>query len=163
MPTIDIPGKICPHCGGVRWKIEYQKKPTKADPNKRIIRYRCSVKGDERSKRWVEKNPDRWKSYCKRKKPDGYWRTPKMRERHRLKAKRESEAASDNFIKATIMKSVEGISRSDIPQKLIDITRKHLLLTRQLNQLENEKAKKGKQKSQTLKNGKTRTLRRNRI
>ena len=26
MPTIDIPDKICPHCGGTSWKIEYRKK-----------------------------------------------------------------------------------------------------------------------------------------
>ena len=143
MPTIDIPDKICPHCGGIRWKTEYRKRPTKNDPNKRIIRYRCSVKGDERNKKWVKKNPDKVKmrqlSRAKVLTANGYWKTPKMKERYRLKAKRQSDAASDNFIKAMIMKSVEGISRSDIPQKLIDITRKHLLLVRQLNQLENEK------------------------
>ena len=156
MATIDIPDKICPHCSGIRWIIEYEKKPTKVNPDNRIIKYRCVVRAKERHRRWTERHPDRWKSYCIR--PNGYYRTPKMKEHYRLKAKRESEGAHDNFIKAMIMKSVEGISRSDIPQKLIDITRKHLLLTRQLNQLENEKAKKGKQKSQAIKNGKTRTL-----
>ena len=143
MPTIDIPDKICSCCGGTRWKTEYRKRPTKDDPNKRIIRYRCSVKGNKRSNEWMKKNPDKVKMwYLSRDKvrtANGYWRTPKMKERHRLKAKKQSDAASDNFIKTKIMKRVEGISRSDIPQKLIDITRKHLLLVRQLNQLENEK------------------------
>jgi hypothetical protein len=158
MPTIDIPDRICPHCGGTKWSTEYRKKPTKANPDKKVIRYRCAIRGKERYDKWTENNPDKWKSYTRRQKLDGYWRTPKMKEYYRLKAKRESETASDNFIKAMVMKSVEGISRSDISQKLIDITRKHLLLIRQLNQLENEKAKKGKQKSQALKGGKTTTL-----
>lgn len=152
MPTIDIPDKICPHCGGTKWRTEYRKRPTKANPDKKVIRYRCVIRGKERSDRWTENNPDKWKSYTRRQKLDGYWRTPKMKEYFRLKAKRESEAASDNFIKAMIMKRVEGISRSDIPQKLIDATRNHLLLTRQLNQLQNEKEKQQTTKQQTITN-----------
>jgi hypothetical protein len=141
MPTIDIPDKICPHCGGIRWVLENRKKPTKSDPNKRIIRYRCVIRGKERYIRWVENNPDRYKSYSSVKKPDGYYRTAKMKEHYRLKAKRESDTLADNFIYREILKSpyMKGLKRSDIPQKLIDVTRKQLLLTRQLKQLQNEK------------------------
>jgi rRNA maturation protein Nop10 len=138
MATIDIPDKICPHCGGTKWKTEYRKKPTKADPDKKLIRYRCAVKGKERLDRWSENNPDRWKNYPKRKKPEGYYKTPERREQARLKAKKESDNLEDNFIYRMILTRhhKDELKRSDIPQKLIDLKRKQLLLTRQLKQLE---------------------------
>ncbi len=143
MPTIDIPDKICSHCGGIRWVIEKEKRPYYIR-----TRYRCATKEKERHDLWVKKNLDKIKSYSRKKqqRPEGYYKTSKMKEHYRLKAKRESETLHDNFIKNKIMKSVEGISRSDIPQKLIDITRKHLLLIRQLNNQKNEKAKQERQK-----------------
>ena len=138
MPTIDIPDKICPHCGGIRWRTEYRKKPTKTDPNKKLIRYRCVVQSQERVDRWIKNNIDKYKSITRNrnKKRVGYYTTPEFKEYYRQRAKRESSTASDNFIKAKIMKSVQGISRSDISQKLINVTRKHLLLTRKLKQLQ---------------------------
>ena len=138
MPTIDIPDKICPHCGGTKWRTEYRKKPTKADPDKKLIRYRCAVKGKERHDRWAENHPDRWKSYSNRKKPEGYYKTPKELERARLKAKRESDNLEDNYIYRMILTRHhrDELKRSDIPQKLIDLKRAQLLLTRQLKQLE---------------------------
>jgi rRNA maturation protein Nop10 len=150
MPTIDIPGKICPHCGGTRWKTENRKKPTKANPEKRIIRYRCAEKSAEREKRWRDNNLDKIQEYwriCSREKnkertESGYWMTPKMRERYRIKAKRDSDTLPDHFVRNIIVqvnnstKSNIKLTSSDIPQKLIDIKRKQLLLTRQLKQLE---------------------------
>lgn len=136
MATIDIPDKICPHCGGTKWKTEYRKKPTKADPDKTLIRYRCAIRGKERLDRWAENNPDRWKSYPKRNKPAGYYKTPERREQGRLKTKRESDNLEDNFIKRMIMGNLKDISRSEIPQKLIGIKRTQLLLSRQLKQLQ---------------------------
>jgi hypothetical protein len=135
MPTIDIPDKICPHCGGTKWRTELRKKPTQANPDKTVIRYRCTIGGKERYDRWAENNPGKWKSYPKQKRPAGYYKTPKRREQARLKTKRERDNLEDNFIKRIIMGNLKDISRSEIPQKLIDIKRKQLLLTRQLKQL----------------------------
>ena len=150
MATIEIPDRICPHCGGIKWKTEYRKKPTKANPDKKVIRYRCVKKGNERSAKWQLNNPDKVKEhsnrYKKERRANGYYKTPKERERSRLKAEIESGSLHDNFIKKKIMRSVSGISRSDIPQKLIDITRKHLLLIRQAKQLEDEKTKQERKK-----------------
>ena len=147
MATIDIPDKICPHCGGTKWKTEYRKKPTKANPDKKVIRYRCAKKGDERNVRWKLNNPDRAREHsarhCKNRRAKGYYKTPKEQERARLKAKRESDTLADNFIYRTILSSsdMKDIKRPEIPQKLIDIKRKQLSLTRKLKQLENEKGK----------------------
>ena len=150
MPTIDIPDRICPHCGGTKWKTEYRKKPTKANPEKRTIRYRCAEKSAEREKRWRLNNLDKIQEYCrirsrekdKERTASGYWKTPKMRESYRIRAKRKSETLPDHFVRNMIVqvnnkaKSNIKLNSSDIPQKLIDIKRKQLLLTRQLKQLQ---------------------------
>jgi len=44
MPTIDIPDKICPHCGGIRWIVYSEKAPTKDNPDKRRTKYTCWIK-----------------------------------------------------------------------------------------------------------------------
>ena len=51
MAIVDIPARVCPHCGGTRWSME----PTKTG----FVRYRCPVLALERRKRWKEKNPER--------------------------------------------------------------------------------------------------------
>ena len=50
MAIVNIPEKVCPHCGGTRWAIE----PGKTG----FVRYRCPVLAQERRKRWKDKNPD---------------------------------------------------------------------------------------------------------
>lgn len=140
MPTVIIPDKICPHCGGNKWRIEYRKKPTKANPDNRAIRYRCSVQSDERSKKWSINHPEKKKEYSKNRIqnfPEGYWRTPEMKERYRLKAKRESDQLSDNFIRNKILGKSGSLSRTtlsfkDIPQELVELKRKSMQLNRQL-------------------------------
>ena len=51
MAIVDIPARVCPHCGGTRWSLEPK--------NTGFVRYRCPVLALERRKRWKEKNPDR--------------------------------------------------------------------------------------------------------
>ena len=51
MAIVDIPARVCSHCGGTRWSME----PTKTG----FVRYRCPVLALERRKRWKEKNPER--------------------------------------------------------------------------------------------------------
>jgi tRNA nucleotidyltransferase/poly(A) polymerase len=137
MATLIISDKICSHCGGNKWIIEYRKRPTKANPDNKTLRYRCSVKSDERSKRWKFNNPDKVKKYVQLPKPDGYWKTPKMKEHYRLKSKRESEQLTDNFVKNKILGKSGSLAREmlsfkDITQELVEIKRKSILLNRQL-------------------------------
>lgn len=51
MAIVDIPNRVCPHCGGTRWSVE----PKKTG----FVRYRCPVLAQERRKRWKSKNPER--------------------------------------------------------------------------------------------------------
>jgi len=134
MPTIDIPDKICPHCGGIRWKSEYRKL---AKGNKVLI-YRCAVRAMERSNKWKKNNPENVREHniknCKKRRANGYYKTPKERERARLRTVKEAADLSDNYLYKTIFASPElkGISRSDMPREILEIKRKHLLLTRQI-------------------------------
>ena len=51
MAIVDIPARVCPHCGGTRWSVEPK--------NTGFVRYRCPVLAQERRKRWKAKNPER--------------------------------------------------------------------------------------------------------
>ena len=137
MPYVIIPDKICSHCGGNKYLIEKTKRPSKSNPDCIRIRYRCVVQSDERSKRWKLNNPDKIKKYVQLPKPDGYYRTPEMKERYKLKYKRESEQVTDNYVKNRILGKSGSLSRTmlsfkDIPQELVEIKRKSILLNRQL-------------------------------
>lgn len=134
MATIDIPGKICPHCGGIRWRTEY-KKLVKGN---KVLIYRCAVRAIERSNKWKAKHPDNVREHniksCKRRRDAGYFKTPKERERSRIRSVREATELCNNYIYKTILASpdLKGITRSNIPQEMIEIKRKQLLLTRQI-------------------------------
>jgi hypothetical protein len=148
MPTIDIPDKICPCCGGTIWKIQYKKQPIKDDPN-RIKEYiHCAVRSQEILNTWKEKNSDKLREYWKVKsieqnkirKESGYWKTSKMRERSRLKAKKDSDKLSNHYIINKLVqnhnaKNTIKLDASDIPQEMIEIKRKQLQLTRQIREL----------------------------
>jgi len=51
MPTIEIPDRICSHCGGITWFVSSEKTPTKDNPEKRSIKYKCKIKYSEKSSR----------------------------------------------------------------------------------------------------------------
>ena len=51
MAIVDIPARVCPHCGGTRWSVEPK--------STGFVRYRCPVLAQERRKRWKAKNPER--------------------------------------------------------------------------------------------------------
>jgi hypothetical protein len=134
MPTIDIPGKICPHCDGIRWRSEYKKL---AGGNKVLI-YRCAVRAMERSKKWKKNNPDNVREHnvasCRKRRANGYYKTPKEQERSRLRAQKERNTLSNNYIYKRILDDpeIKNVDRSDIPQWLIETKRKQLLLIRQI-------------------------------
>lgn len=135
MPTIDIPGKVCPHCGGTKWKTEYKRL---ANDNKILI-YRCAVRGMERTERWKAKNPDRNRAHniksCTNRRNKGYFKTPKERERSRLISKRERDTLSDNYVYRRLFSDpyMKDLDRADIPPELLETKRKQLTLLRQIS------------------------------
>jgi hypothetical protein len=123
MPTIDIPGKICTHCGGTKWKIEYEKRPYWIR-----TRYRCAKQAQERCNRWALKNPEKLKEIYKNQKKD--YKTSSYRKKQLEKYHYNKDNLTDRFIKHRIAHMNE-LSQSDIPQELIELKRKQLLLIRQ--------------------------------
>lgn len=134
MPTVEIPDKICPHCGGIKWRIEYK---TLVAGNKVEV-YRCAIRAIERSNRWKSKHPENVREHniksCKRRRDKGYFKTTKERERSRIISKKERDILANNYVHRRIYSDPEmkGIDRTDIPQELLETKRKQLLLTRQI-------------------------------
>jgi len=66
MPTVIIPDKICPHCGGTKWRQSSFKSRSKyKDKDKIFIRYMCYVKVTEGINRWKKNNPEKVKAIKK--------------------------------------------------------------------------------------------------
>lgn len=189
MPTIDIPDKICPHCGGTKWyqhgnkswcyvsrresakkhrvsdREEYNRKRklTNAYKNKLLAqklkrqeyrklnplvkkipltsaeksaRYYAKVKAtaefkeknNTRAKEWLLKHPDKKRAYVAQYKLNNP-------EKHKEWAKKHKSNSiitiSDNYVKELIT-SKSGLLFSDIPQELIELKRKQVLLTRKI-------------------------------
>jgi Ribonuclease G/E len=128
MPTIEIPDKICPHCGGTKWIIEIEKRQYST-----ITRYRCSLKAKERCKKWAVKNIDKCKSYAikanKIKTESGYYKTENYKKQQTIRYYKERDALTDHFVKTRLAN--DGLlSQSEMPKELIELKRKELLLTR---------------------------------
>jgi len=151
MPTIDIPDKICPHCGGTRWyqkmrngyiinycnnkRIEATKRYEKNHPEKKTERrhkYYLKHKEKElsRSIKWQKDNPEKYKPV--REKANLKYRISKKGKSKIYKRdKSYRESITDAYIKRlAIQKS--NLSYSDVPQELIELKRKQLLLIRQI-------------------------------
>ena len=154
MPTLILPDKICPHCGGTKWitsftkkgsithtcvikKKEYDKKWAvnayeirKAQWKRRYDKVKNNeiVKQNtaQRAKKWAKENPEKVKASIK-------VTTLKYKEKYnevtRKRAKYYVENLSDCYI-ASAINAGKGIYLSDIPQELIELKRKQLLLTR---------------------------------
>ena len=168
MPTIDIPDKICSHCGGIRWFTKIDKRINKDGILKEYVTHTCSIIKIEQCKKWASENPEKRKMIYKRSKDKikdtieyktknnervKTWyklnkeqavqnaKNAKIRnpEKYRLfslrRCKQDTITLHDNYVKALVCQNSE-LSFKDIPQKLIDIKRKQILLTRQLKQLQ---------------------------
>ena len=142
MPTITIPDKICEHCGGNRWSVENRKKPTKAEPDKRVIRYRCAVKAVERRKIWSLTHPGYDEAYFKtrdvKRRADGYWRTPKMQAYFREREQHYRDTLTDKYIRYLWRKNPDH-KHHTLTEEELHIYRTYLITSRQLKQLENGK------------------------
>lgn len=126
MPTIDIPDKICSHCGGTKWKIEYEKRPYWIRK-----RYRCAKQAQERRDRWKLNNSEKEKEINKNR-PKRNHKTDSYRKYQLEKYHYNKDNLTDYYIKYRLAHCNE-LSQSDIPQPLIELKRKQLLLKRQIN------------------------------
>jgi hypothetical protein len=155
MPTIDIPDRICPHCGGTKWYVHTNKKGH--------VRHICFLKSSENRKAWrsTDKGREFTNTYFKtevgkkhRKKYLSKPSTVKLRaelskqkyhrdmktnpEKVRLRRVKSNKQLrhklTDGMVKHCIVRSYteSQLRHSDIPQELIEIKRKQLLLTRQI-------------------------------
>lgn len=125
MSTVDIPDKVCSHCGGTRWKIEYEKRPYHIRK-----RYRCVKKAQERTNKWILNNPEKMK-VIRREKQKRISKTSSYKKKQLEKYYYNRDNLTDRYIKYLIVHKNE-LSQSDVPQQLIELKRKELLLIRQI-------------------------------
>ena len=155
MPTIDIPDKICPHCGRIKWDVKYHQngkikstycsnKRLENEKNRRIKNY---DKIYLQQKVWAQKNIDKCresvKNYYFRNKDSrafymkSHMKKPEVRENIKRKLKERIAKLTDgivrNMIKHQFSKDVL-IKASEILPELIELKRKQLLLKRKLKQ-----------------------------
>lgn len=113
MPTIDIPDKICPHCGGTRWYL------------RKLTSYQtcinCKMERDKKYPR-VERNKK-------------YFQKRKITEEHKEYWKKYNKESSRVLTKTHVKRAIvykTGISCLDVPDELVEIKRKEILLKRQI-------------------------------
>lgn len=159
MPTIDIPDKICPHCGSTRWHKRKNKK------SKDGIRYECIVKINERflkwhhkkmespefremrrerQKNWENKNKDKVKASQQRYRQSENGRIV-VREKDRNAYKKGVDTLSHLYIKK-LLKYQYGVKKEDMTDDMMNKYKTYILALRQLKQIQNEKTKQERQK-----------------
>ena len=170
MPTIDIPEKICSHCGGTKWILRTSGKidcclHVRRDAQKRhydkvkntdefkkkqnmysLNRYhRCKTDASFVEKRKSYRKPETSKkSYQKNKqsillKQKEYQGRLSVREKIRDNSKKRCENLTDGYIIYTLTSNLKRAERINIttkyiPQDLIELKRKQLLLIRKIKQ-----------------------------
>jgi hypothetical protein len=152
MPTIDIPDKICPHCGGIRWKV------TKHIKSKNGMRYECNVKRNEigrlyyqkirqdpeksekirnRRNAWARNNKDKRSASIAK-----YLQTDKGKLMKKKKEKLSDDKKRQNLADVYLRKQLKHhfkLSPDSITEDVIKKYKTYLLSLRELKQLENEK------------------------
>jgi len=164
MPTINIPDKICPHCGDTRWYYLA----------KRNI-YTCRKLIDERNNKWIKSNIDHFRekkreyyhtkvdkaeNYRKArerflKDPDKvrkYERIEKVKEKRKqyriLNAEkvrkwtkehktRGRKTLSNLYLKQIIIQHTDLVFK-DVPQDLVEMKRNQILLKRKIKNNDNK-------------------------
>ena len=163
MPIIEIPDKICSHCNGTRWytrttkdgvliqvcsvrKNEYNKKwRVKAPETYKAIRIRYTNKV-KHTEEYKSKTLKRSNNYCKENREKVRLQMAhthskykeKYKEKYAEKVKERTkfnvETLSKNYVIALIRGQTRGLYSFEIPQELIDLKRKQLILIRQIKQ-----------------------------
>lgn len=136
MPTIDIPDKMCIKCGFIKWRIS--KIGRKACVNCSNANARKNhKKGSYKIK--YDKNPELYRNlYKKRSKKYKELNKSILYTKNKDYLAKQREQLGDLYIKHILTKHCDSLTFLDIPQELIEIKRKQLLLTRQINNHENK-------------------------
>jgi len=161
MPTIDIPDKICPHCGGTRWTVTVLKSNGyvshvcfyRLAENRK--KWRATEKGKELTlmyaktdsrKRILEKyNAKQSSKDLKAKLARNKYHRDKLNDPEKLKACKNKTynksviKLADWIIRKYLVQYETCLKVSDIPQWLTELKRKELLLTRQIKNKKNGK------------------------
>jgi len=127
MPIINIPEKVCLHCGGTEW---YARKVFRKKTQSEGYRYVCNLKKTEIIKEWVKKNPEKYAKGRKKVRLDINYK-----EKSSVYQKTNVQTLSDRYIVSTIITAAKArgvLYKKDIPQDLIDMKRTQLLLKRQI-------------------------------
>jgi len=165
MATIDIPDKICSHCGGIRWVTFNKTKTLSSGEKKTYLSYRCAKKNIESGDKWRKNHLEKYKKtareYVKSRRKIDFEFAEKEREKIRIYGKvhrQERQLYRKKWAKANLEKDrsyyrksnkIQCINLSDyyvcriiigrnklfkqdIPQEMVEIKRKQLLLTRQI-------------------------------
>lgn len=150
MPTVDIPDKICPHCGNTKWYW------IKAKPHllickqkrKEIVRASLlrrkevpSVKEAtaKRLRKWKDKNREHIRQYER----DYVKRSDIKRKCKNRSAKRSIDNLSDRYIKLLIVAKLPvKVPLDSISQNHIELHRNRLILKRKLKITQHGKNKK---------------------
>lgn len=109
MAVIEIPDRVCPHCGTTRWITETLKTGT--------IRYRCPVLAQERRKRWKAKNPEialkHEKKRAAKRVAEGYYKKRRQSIREQLNLNKMSK--TDFFYTTNDIKELKELIRTGEP------------------------------------------------
>jgi len=131
MPTIDIPDKICPHCGGTKWHIMTDKYTKKDGTISLCTWYLCHVKRYEYSKKSKLKNSKKYREINKK-------ASAKRRLTEKFKiwnSDYQKKLVINNYPLYTariIVKNNDLLNWRDIPQDVIELHRKQLILKRKI-------------------------------
>ena len=130
MPTINIPDKMCPCCGGTKWRIERC-----SGIYKDRFRYRCSNNAIKRSKKYYYSNIEKSRESSKIRNSKRE-RTSEIREYEKLKRKEYTVSLTNTYIKRVLYNSIKryckNVNFDDIKKELIDIKRDELLLNKKI-------------------------------
>lgn len=139
MAIIDIPDKICPHCGGIRWSIRKE-----IIKDKIKYRYRCPNQEAESKRIRIEKTPNFYKDLYKRRGKEvrnkyvllRYFQSEKYKNRENKRVKKQRDDLTDTYIKSLILRDINRsiINASEVPLNFIELKRKQIQLYRQLKQ-----------------------------
>jgi hypothetical protein len=157
MPTIDIPDKICSHCGGTRWyvyvnkegytihscwdKITKRRQAWRQTPQGKLFinTYFKTEAGKKHREKYLSK-PSTIKLRAELSKQkyhrDMATNPEKVRVRKVKANKQLRDKLTDGMVKHCIIRSYSEskLRHSDIPEELIEVKRKQLLLKRSLKQ-----------------------------
>lgn len=166
MPTIDIPEKICKHCGGIRWSV-HKHKDWRTEKLKGIIvyytDYTCASVGEtgcatikrlkynplhprvkipeevkrKKANEYHKANKHKWESQSKealtKRAYIKYHTDPEKKEKQLIRQRKYENNIIKNLDDTYIKKQCtlrNNLKSSDIPQELIELKRKQLLLSR---------------------------------